>query len=193
MVKLQIIWKKQLDFVTAIANDLIKNECSEEAIKYAKQYAHVVEEDLPDFIRVNWGEAYAYINFNEKTAKYDSITYLNDEMAGIEGTTYDGTIKQLDALSDEAIMNSEFYDCYLEYEGKEEEYTLSYEPKPYFIGQGTRVVKSFDTLEEMFAYHKTMDDENRHFCKLYDSKSNRVVDGWNIQYDYSDDTKWEKW
>ena len=65
--------------------------------------------------------------------------------------------------------------------------------KPYFIGMGTAKIQDFDTLEEMFYYHKNMNSENRHFCKLYDSVKHRMVEGWSIQYDYSDDSRWRNW
>lgn len=65
--------------------------------------------------------------------------------------------------------------------------------KPYFIGMGTSKIQDFDTLEEMFYYHKNMKDEDRHFCKLYDSVNKRMVDGWDIQYNYNNDSKWRKW
>lgn len=52
--------------------------------------------------------------------------------------------------------------------------------KPYFIGQGTGIVQHFDTLEEMLDYHSRMDDLDRHFCKLYDRKNNRIASGNDI-------------
>ncbi len=63
---------------------------------------------------------------------------------------------------------------------------------PYFIGQGTGIVKQFGSLEEMFSFHKNMPALDRHFCKLYDCIRNVLADGWDIQYDYSDPTKWRK-
>ena len=63
----------------------------------------------------------------------------------------------------------------------------------YFIGQGTSVTKEFETLNEMFEFHKKMSDEDRHFCKLYDKEKHRIADGWNIQYNYTDETKWRAW
>ncbi len=65
--------------------------------------------------------------------------------------------------------------------------------KPYFIGQGTGIVKEFDTLEEMTTFHMGMDSLNRHFCKLYDGVKHRIADGWEVYKKYSDDSKWRKW
>ena len=64
----------------------------------------------------------------------------------------------------------------------------------YFIGQGTSTLKSFDTLEEMFDFHKTLPSIDRHFCKLYDRVKHRLVEGWAIRSDYSDtNPSWRKW
>ncbi len=66
--------------------------------------------------------------------------------------------------------------------------------KKYFIGQGTGIVKEFNTLEEMFDFHKTMNSLDRHFCKLYDGVKHRLIDGWEAWHsNYSDDSKWRKW
>ena len=66
--------------------------------------------------------------------------------------------------------------------------------KPYFIGMGTSKIQDFDTLEEMFYYHKNMKSEDRHFCKLYDGKKHRLIEGWAIWNDYSDENPaWRKW
>lgn len=60
----------------------------------------------------------------------------------------------------------------------------------YFIAQGTCIEKRFNSLEEMFDYHRSMDSADRHFCKLYDIEKHRWVSGWNIQWDYNDESKW---
>lgn len=38
--------------------------------------------------------------------------------------------------------------------------------KKYFIGEGTAIIKEFKTKNEMIEFHKNMDQESRHFCKL---------------------------
>lgn len=66
--------------------------------------------------------------------------------------------------------------------------------KPYFIGQGTGTLKEFDTLKEMFDFHKMLDCLDRHFCKLYDRNKGRLIEGWAIWKDYSDENPdWRKW
>lgn len=63
------------------------------------------------------------------------------------------------------------------------------EAKPYFIGQGTSIVKSFDTLEEMLDFHSKMSDLDRHFCKLYDRNKKQIADGNDIIFDRG----WRAW
>ena len=63
----------------------------------------------------------------------------------------------------------------------------------YFISHGTSTIKEFNTLDEMLDFHKTMEMPAKHFCKLYDRVKKRIADGWDIQYDYSDKSKWRKW
>jgi len=60
----------------------------------------------------------------------------------------------------------------------------------YFISQGTGFVKSFDTFEEMIEFHKNMNDEDRHFCRLNDCIKHRSVPGWKAQYNYFDESMW---
>ncbi len=61
----------------------------------------------------------------------------------------------------------------------------------YFIGQGTGIVKEFNTLEEMFAFHKTMNSLDRHFCRLYDCVLHRTIEGWRIWHaDYKKSAEW---
>lgn len=61
--------------------------------------------------------------------------------------------------------------------------------KPYFIGQGTGIVKDFDTLEEMLEYHSKMEDLDKHFCKLYDREHNKMADGNDILFNRG----WREW
>lgn len=61
--------------------------------------------------------------------------------------------------------------------------------KQYFIGQGTGIVKDFDTLEEMLEYHSKMEDLDKHFCKLYDREHNKMADGNDILFNRG----WREW
>ena len=61
----------------------------------------------------------------------------------------------------------------------------------YFIGQGTRIVKVFDTLEEMLEFHRNMDPLDKHFCKLYDGVLHRRAEGWNVWHNgYENESAW---
>ncbi len=65
--------------------------------------------------------------------------------------------------------------------------------KDYFIGQGTGIVKEFNSLDEMSRFHEAMEPKDRHFCKLYDHKAMRYAPGWRVYGNYSDDSRWSRW
>jgi len=60
----------------------------------------------------------------------------------------------------------------------------------YFVGQGTGIVKDFDTLEDMIAFHKTMKPIDRHFCKLYDGVNHRIAEGWRVWHNGYGNESW---
>lgn len=64
---------------------------------------------------------------------------------------------------------------------------------PYFIGEGTGIVKEFNTLEEMLEFHSTMNSLDRHFCKLYDCINHRLADGWEVWHHPDDESVWRAW
>ena len=61
----------------------------------------------------------------------------------------------------------------------------------YYIGQGTSIVKEFETFEEMIEFHKNMNSMDRHFSRLYDCIKRRSVPGWKAQYNYFDESMWD--
>lgn len=65
--------------------------------------------------------------------------------------------------------------------------------KNYFIGQGTSVIKEFDTLAEMLKYHKTMQPLDRHFCRLYDREKHRTCEGWQAWQAMNKIIPWKIW
>lgn len=65
--------------------------------------------------------------------------------------------------------------------------------KKYFIGQGTSIIKEFNTKNEMIEFHKNMDQESRHFCKLYDREEEKITDGWRIYNNYNKKEVWREW
>lgn len=64
---------------------------------------------------------------------------------------------------------------------------------PYFIGQGTGIVKKFDTFADMCDYHRAMPALDRHFCKLYDHPQKRLAEGWAVFDNYENPKVWRKW
>lgn len=64
---------------------------------------------------------------------------------------------------------------------------------PFFIGQGTGIVKEFESKEAMLEFHSSMNIIDRHFCKLYDTISHRLADGWAIMHSSDDKSAWRAW
>lgn len=123
MVDMRCIYKEQLRFVKAIAEDIVKHDATSEVIEHAKEYAHL-ENEYGDFWRINWGEAYAYIDINEDGHPTGKIWWNNDEMGVEHNGTYEGTFDDLESMTiEEAYNKSSYSDCYDE----QEEYKLIYE------------------------------------------------------------------
>ena len=64
---------------------------------------------------------------------------------------------------------------------------------PYFIAEGTIVLKFFSSLREMIEFHKKMPAMERHFSKLYDRPGKRYAWGCLVQWDYDDPDNWYEW
>lgn len=112
MVDMREIYKEQLRLVTEIANDIVKNNASKAVINHAKEYAHL-ENGYGEFWRVNWGEAYAYVDIDDNGEPTGNIWYSNEEMGVEHNGTYDGTLEDLEKMSiEEAYANSQYSDCY---------------------------------------------------------------------------------
>lgn len=143
MVNMKKIYIAQTNFVTEIAKDILKFGATEEICKYADKFASIESpygtsggEAMGNFIRIQFGEAYAYISFeyiNDETDEFKlvgDIWYNNDEM-GCNSTTYEEIIKELKKMSNCKLYEIGFDTwCYDEYEGKEDEYVkkLTYVP-----------------------------------------------------------------
>lgn len=126
MVDMRKIYKAQMDFVKAIAEDIVKHNASKKVINYAEEYAHL-ENEYGEFWRVNWGEAYAYVDIDENGKPTGNIWWSNEEMGVEHNGTYEETLSDLESMTiEEAYNNSQYSDCYDEYEGKEEEYVFDY-------------------------------------------------------------------
>ena len=142
MVNMKKIYIAQTNFVNEIAKDILKHGATKEICEYADKFATIDSpygtsgDETYEFIRVQFGEAYAYVDteyVNDETDEIKptgEIWFNNDEM-GCDGTTYGEIIDELNKA-----QNYELYEvgfdtwCYDEYEGKENEYEkkLAYVP-----------------------------------------------------------------
>lgn len=91
---------RQFSYCEAIADDIINHNASEEVIKYAKKYAEIespmTEETDAAWVRVNWGDIYIFIHFDEdlylnerKISFTGKITYQVDAIGGYGGELID--------------------------------------------------------------------------------------------------------
>jgi hypothetical protein len=138
MVDMRIIWMAQLDLCKAIADDIVKHNASKEICQYADGFA-MIESPYGtrggyygnDFIRINFGEAYCYVDL-DRNNKPDGVVWWNNDEMGIDDQNddeYSSSIGSLQMMSiEEAYENCEYPDCYDEYEGRETEYVLEYIP-----------------------------------------------------------------
>lgn len=123
MVDMRSIYKEQLRFVNEVAEDIIKHKASPEIIEHAKGYAHL-ENEYGEFWRINWGEAYAYVDINKDGYPTGEIWWNNDEMGVEHDGTYEGTLADLENMTiEEAYNKSSYSDCYNE----QKVYKLIYE------------------------------------------------------------------
>lgn len=127
MVDMRKIWKAQLNLCEKIAEDIIKNNASEEVCKYADKFA-VIESPYEtgggccgeDNIRINFGEAYCHINIDENGKPTGEIWWSNEEMGIDAAITYEDSVNALNKMSiEEAYEKCEYIDSYINQEGKE--------------------------------------------------------------------------
>lgn len=134
MVDLRIIWERQLRLCKEIADDIIKHEASIEICEHTAKYALIeapfkfngmTDYSCDNFIRINFGEAYCYIDL-DKNNKPTSIRWCNDEMGVKNDTSFDGTLEDLQKMDLEHPYNICADFVYDEYAGRETEYILPY-------------------------------------------------------------------
>lgn len=128
MVDLRPIYIKQLNYVMEIAKDIIKHTASSEIIEHAMKYADIeFNQDEESWWRVNYGEAYAYIEVDKNGMPLGTIEWNNDEM-GVECPgTYETTLNDLKNMTKEELYkNSGYSSCYDEEDGKEQLYKCIY-------------------------------------------------------------------
>ena len=123
MIDMRSIYKEQLRLVKEIAEDIIRHNASPEVIEHAKEYAHL-ENEYGEFWRINWGEAYAYVDIDEDGCPTGEIWWNNDEMGVEHEGTYEGTLADLESMTiEEAYNKSSYSDSYDE----QKVYELIYE------------------------------------------------------------------
>lgn len=128
MVDMRIIWKAQLELCKSVAEDIVKHNASPEVIEHAKGYTHI-ENEYGEFWRINYGEAYAYVDIDEDGKPTGDIWWNNDEMGVEHDGNYEGTLTDLDNMTiDEAYCKCSCIDCYEVEDGME---TNDYGYTPY--------------------------------------------------------------
>ena len=112
MIDIKTIWKNQIELCNDIANDIIKHNASNDIINYTKQYAIIEVQE--EWIRVNFGEAYCYIDLDRKRKPIGSTWWNNDEMNIPHSYTYNGSLNDLVEMSNEVLeKNNEYIQFYL--------------------------------------------------------------------------------
>ena len=116
------IWRKQLDYVKAVADDILKHNGSKEILEYASTSKYIEIEAPEDFngrsdenesIRINCGEAYAYLDYAEDgSGNLAGTIRWNNEDMGIKSDTYEDSIVELEESEDVDRMAYEFTDAY---------------------------------------------------------------------------------
>lgn len=174
MVDMRIIWKAQIDLCKRIADDIIKNNASEEICRYADKYA-VIESPFEtsggccgeDNIRINFGEAYCHVDIDENNAPTGEVWWSNEEMGISDARTYEESIKALERLSlEEAYKNCMFIESYLDQEGKEI-HSYNYEPFTAIENESlqTKAAEAFAFLDWMcIDLGDSYSDEVREIC-----------------------------
>ena len=142
MVNMKKIYIAQTNFVNEIAKDILKHGATKEICEYADKFATIDSpyetsgNDADGFIRVQFGEAYAYVNTEYVDDETDEIKptgeiwFNNDEM-GCDGTTYEDILDELNKAHSYELYEVGFDTwCYDEYEGSVDDYVkkLTYVP-----------------------------------------------------------------
>lgn len=141
MVNMKNIYIAQTNFVNEIAKDILKHGATKEICEYADKFATYIDspygtsgDETYEFIRVQFGEAYAYVDteyVDDETVKPTGRIWFNNDEMGCDGTTYEEIIDELNKKSKHWLYeNGEYTWCYDKYEGKENDYEkkLTYIP-----------------------------------------------------------------
>ena len=64
----------------------------------------------------------------------------------------------------------------------------------FWIGHGTSIYATLDTIEEVDKYLAAQSDLDRHFCKIYDHEKHQLTDGFSYAYKkYGRPVEWRPW
>ena len=131
MLDIRETWKAQIELCKKIADDIIKNNGSAEACSHAAKYAGIdapfpfkgrMEDSCGNYIRVNYGEAYAYVELDKDSHPTGIVHWNNDEM-GIpypENSGYESSLHSLNIMSSKdaflACPDPDYYDVACDYQ-----------------------------------------------------------------------------
>ena len=123
-LSLREIILKQFDLCRTIATDIIRHDADEDILYYAKRYAQIESpitgETGAPWIRINYGDIYVFIDFDEKIfesenrIKFRKIRYQLDGCDGYGGETIEAEstvwfMVQFQKLSDEKLLEQHAY------------------------------------------------------------------------------------
>lgn len=107
MIDIKTIWKNQIELCNDIAKDIIKHKASNDILNYTKRYAII--EIQEERIRVNFGEAYCYIDLDNKRIPMGNIWWNNEEMNIPHCYTHAGSLNDLTEMSNESLAEDNEY------------------------------------------------------------------------------------
>lgn len=135
------VWINQINLLRAVADDIIKNGPAPELCRYlTREYPFIltewpcngdgsIRESVSDRVRLNYGEAYAYIHLDEGLRPTGEITWNTEEMGVSDEASSDAemTKAELKAMSEKqarAIAECIDEGCY----GMKDEMPVEYRP-----------------------------------------------------------------
>lgn len=97
----------QVELVNAAMADIVKYNASDEILDYVCYVGHCnLDGSEEDFIRVEFGGAYAFLDIVNGTPTGDPVWWNNEDL-GCSGCNYEGTIAKLNSMPPEEILDCE--------------------------------------------------------------------------------------
>lgn len=95
----------QVELVNEVMKDIVKHNASEKILDYAVKEGHCnLDGSEDEFIRVEFGGAYAYLDI-ENGKPTGKTFWWNNEDLGCGGCDYKRTIAKLNTMTDEEILD----------------------------------------------------------------------------------------